>query len=246
MKRAIIIVKGRVQKVGYLDLVADWAMDRGVVGFVENQPDRTVKIIAEGEKEILEEFVKKAQPDDDPLIRITQVDVEYEKATGEFELFKIKRGSSEEETAERLDTAAKSLKVLIKTTAMMNENLGNKIDAGREENKQGFGTLTEKQDQTLEKQDMMIGKQDQTISIIKSGVDETREFREENKTILQDFHRGTIQRFDNLDTKYGKIAENMERILEELKEERKEYRESIEKLVNAIIGSRKGGGGAND
>jgi len=195
MKRGIIIVKGRVQKVGYLDLVADRAMDLGVVGFVENQPDRTVKIIAEGEEEILEEFVKKAQPEDDPLIRIMQVDVEYEKATGEFEFFEIKRGSSEEETAERLDTAAKSLKELIKTTAMMNENLGNKIDAGREG----------------------------------------------NKAILQDFHRDTIQRFDNLDTKYGKIAENMERILEELKEERKEYRESIEKLVNAIIESRKGG-----
>ncbi|MCD6456498.1 MAG: acylphosphatase [Methanophagales archaeon] len=35
MKRAIIIVKGRVQRVGYRDLVADWAMDLGVVGFVE-------------------------------------------------------------------------------------------------------------------------------------------------------------------------------------------------------------------
>lgn len=249
MKRGIIIVKGRVQKVGYRDLVADWAMDLGVVGFVENQPDGTVKIVAEGEEEILEEFVKKAQPEDDPLIRITQVDVEYEKATGEFEFFEIKRGSSEEETAERLDTAAKSLKVLIKTTAMMNENLGNKIDAGNEEIssiiKSGNEALATKQDVMIGKQDQMLEKQDQTISIIKSGVDETREFREENKTILQDFHRDTIQRFDNLDTKYGKIAENMERILEELKEERKEYRESIEKLVNAIIGSRKGGG-AND
>ncbi len=243
MKRAIIIVKGRVQKVGYRDLVADRAMDLGVVGFVENQPDRTVKIIAEGEEEILEEFVKKAQPEDDPLIRITQVDVEYEKATGEFEFFEIKRGSSEEETAERLDTAAKSLKELIKTTAMMNENLGNKIDAGREEIS---STIKSGNEMLAAKQDVMLGKQDQTISIIKSGVDETRESREENKTILQDFHRDTIQRFDNLDTKYGKIAENIERILEELKEERKEYRESVEKLVNAIIESRKGGGGAND
>ena len=243
MKRAIIIVKGRVQKVGYRDLVADRAMDLGVVGFVENQPDRTVKIIAEGEEEILEEFVKKAQPEDDPLIRITQVDVEYEKATGEFEFFEIKRGSSEEETAERLDTAAKSLKELIKTTAMMNENLGNKIDADREEIS---STIKSGNEMLAAKQDVMLGKQDQTISIIKSGVDETRESREENKTILQDFHRDTIQRFDNLDTKYGKIAENIERILEELKEERKEYRESVEKLVNAIIESRKGGGGAND
>ncbi len=239
MKRAIIIAKGRVQRVGYRDLIADRAMDLGVVGFVENQPDGTVKIVVEGEDEILEEFVRKAHPEDDPMIRITLVDVNYEKVTGEFEHFKIKRGRSEEETAERLDTAAKSLKVLIETTAMMNGNLGNKIDAGREENKQGFTTLIEKQDQMLGKQDVMIEKQGQTLTIIKSGVNEMRESREENKTLLLDFHHDTIQKFDNLDAKYGKIAENMEGILEELKEERKEYRESIERLVNAIIESRK-------
>ena len=240
MKRAIIIAKGKVQSVGYRDLIADLAMDLGVVGFVENQPDGTVKIVVEGEEEILEEFVRKAQPEDDPMISIAQVDVNYEKATGEFEHFKIKRGSSEEETAERLDTAAKSLKVLIKTTVMMNENLGNKIDAGKEETisiiKNGNETLAEKQDQMLEKQDVMIekqdqilGKQDETIEVIKSGVDVMHAFRTE-----------THQNFANLDTKYGRIAENMERILEELKEERKEYRESIERLVNAIIESRKG------
>ena len=59
---------------------------------------------------------------------------------------------------------------------------------------------------------------------------------------LDNFHQDTLQRFDSLDVKYGGIAENMERILEDLKEERKEYRKSIEKLVNAIIESRKGGG----
>jgi len=48
-----------------------------------------------------------------------------------------------------------------------------------------------------------------------------------------------IQKFDSLDTKYGRIAENIERILDELKEERKEYRETVERLVKAIIESRK-------
>ncbi len=231
-KRATIIAKGRVQRVGYRDLIADWAMDLGVFGFVENQPDGTVKIVVEGEDEILEEFVRKAQPEDDPMIRIEQVDVNYEKATGEFKHFKIKRGSSDEETAERLDTAAKSLKMLIKTVAMMNESLGNKLDAGKEETvsiiKNGNKMLAEKQDVMIEKQDRVLGKQDETIAVIKSGVDVMHEFRTE-----------TQQNFANLDTKYGKIAENMERILEELKEERKEYRESIERLVNAIIESRK-------
>ena len=105
--------------------------------------------------------------------------------------------------------------------------------------KTGNEVLATKQDQMLGKQDVMIEKQDKTLTTIKSGVDEMRESREENKTLLLDFHHDTIQRFDNLDVKYGKIAENMERILEELKEERKEYRETVERLVNAIIESRK-------
>ena len=105
--------------------------------------------------------------------------------------------------------------------------------------KTGNEVLAGKQDQILGKQDVMIEKQDKTLTTIKSGVDEMRESREENKTLLLDFHHDTIQRFDNLDVKYGKIAENMERILEELKEERKEYRETVERLVNAIIESRK-------
>jgi CO dehydrogenase/acetyl-CoA synthase alpha subunit len=97
----------------------------------------------------------------------------------------------------------------------------------------------EKQDQTIAiiksgnemlatKQDQMLTKQDETNVSIRSGVDEMREFRTE-----------TQQNFANLDTKYGKIAENMARILEELKEERKEYRASIEKLVTAILESKR-------
>ena len=103
--------------------------------------------------------------------------------------------------------------------------------------KTGNEMIVGKQDQMLDKQDQMLDKQDETINVTKTGVYEMRESREENKTLLLDFHHDTIQRFDNLDAKYGKIAENMERILEELKEERKEYRESIEKLVAAIIES---------
>ena len=70
------------KRVGYRDLVLDMAIDLGIVGFVENQKDETVRIVGEAEREILEEFVEKMQPDDDPLIRLSHVDVEYEKATG--------------------------------------------------------------------------------------------------------------------------------------------------------------------
>ena len=92
----------------------------------------------------------------------------------------------------------------------------------------GLG-MFEMQKQALGKHDQTLEKQDETTVSIRSGVDEMREFRTE-----------TQQNFANLDTKYGKIAENMARILEELKEERKEYRVSIEKLVTAILESKRG------
>ena len=223
MKRAVIIAKGEVQGVGYRGVVFKIARKLNLVGYVENIKPYDVRIITEGEKENLDTFIQQIKLEEEPIL-VEEVEVTFEVPTGEFEYFEVRRGDMTEELGERVDLARYEMKKLHQA---QKDTLG-------------------KQDQTLDKQDVMIGKQDQTISIIKSGVDEMRESREENKTILQDFHRDTIQRFDNLDTKYGKIAENMERILEELKEERKEYRESIEKLVNAIIGSRKGGGEAND
>jgi len=77
--------------------------------------------------------------------------------------------------------------------------------------------MLEKQDQMLEKQDQMLDKQDQTIGAIDK------------------LDVNVNMRFDNLDVKYGKIAENMEKILEEMKEERKEARKSMERILNAIL-----------
>jgi len=200
-QRAVISVRGRVQKGGYRDLVAEIANGLNIGGIAENMPDGTVRIIAEAEKGTLEQFITLIEPSEDPMIKVTGIEVDFEPATNEFEYFDIKYGDFGMEGFERIGVAAVYLK---------------RID--------------KKQDQMLGKQDQMLGKQDETISIIKSGVDEMREFRTE-----------TQQNFGNLDIKYGKIAENMERILEELKEERKEYRESIEKLVNAILKSKEEG-----
>jgi len=98
--------------------------------------------------------------------------------------------------------------------------------------------LVGKQDQMLGKQNVMIEKEDQTISIIKSGVDEMRQFRTE-----------TGDNFTTLREDYGRISENIEkliqsiditskkteRILDEMKEERKESRMAMDKILNAIL-----------
>ena len=53
----IITVKGRVQGVGYRAFAVKMAKGLGLVGYVKNMPDGTVKIEAEGKKEDLDRFV---------------------------------------------------------------------------------------------------------------------------------------------------------------------------------------------
>ena len=104
--RATIIIKGEVQRVGYRDAVERIARKGNIKGFVENLKPYDVRIVCEGEQGDIKRFIGALKIEEDPLISISDVAAEYEKPTGEFEYFEIKRGSSEEETAERMDLAA--------------------------------------------------------------------------------------------------------------------------------------------
>ncbi|MBN2251527.1 MAG: acylphosphatase, partial [Candidatus Altiarchaeota archaeon] len=147
MERAEIIVRGRVQRVGYRDYVAEVGNRLDLGGRVSNLPDKTVQIIAEGERRVLDEFISLLKPKDDPLIKVTGSDVKFEKATGEFEYFDLEYGDFTAEGFERIGVAASYLK---------------SIDRKQDR-------MLDKQDSMLDKQDVMIGKQDETIEKIDSG-----------------------------------------------------------------------------
>lgn len=49
-----IVVSGRVQGVGYRNWIRGQAIQLDLTGFVRNNPDGTVGIVAEGSREILE------------------------------------------------------------------------------------------------------------------------------------------------------------------------------------------------
>ena len=247
MKRAIIIAKGEVQGVGYRGKVFKIARKLNITGLVENIKPYDVRIIAEGEKENLDNFVEQIKIEEDPIL-VEEVDVTFEEPTGEFEYFEVKRGDMTEELGERLDLARDEMKKLHQaqkdTLGKQDPMIGkqdetiNELKAFREESGEKQDQMLQKEDSMLEKQDVMIGKQDETISILKSGVDETREFRTE-----------TQQNFANLDMKYGKIAENMEEImksmedtsrktgevLERLAQQQENFNKSIDKLTDAIL-----------
>jgi acylphosphatase len=87
--RLKLIISGRVQGVCYRWFTRDTAVELGLTGWVRNLPDGTVEAVVEGEKEKLEQLLGwcKQGPD---LARVTDIQAEWEEATGEFQDFSIR------------------------------------------------------------------------------------------------------------------------------------------------------------
>lgn len=86
--RAQIIVKGRVQGVGYRAFAARVASTMGLQGGVRNVENGTVELDVEGAKTqillLIEELRKGSL-----AARVTAVEVEWGKATGRFSEFQV-------------------------------------------------------------------------------------------------------------------------------------------------------------
>ena len=104
MQRLIIIAKGEVQRVGYRDAVQKIARKLGITGYVENLENGDVKIVAEGEENILREFIEKTKINKFPIF-VEKIETKFSEPTKEFKYFKIKRGDWREELGERFDLA---------------------------------------------------------------------------------------------------------------------------------------------
>ncbi len=225
VKKRILIKGGKVHNVGYRPFLMGRAQELKIPNFhaknIKENGKQVVDVRVGGEGGRIDKFLKFVNENWPEFAEVENISVEEKEYEEDIMTLEDFSGLLSALQLSKIVQAGLGMVEMQKQTIEMQ--------------KQALG----KHDQTLDKQDSMLDKQDQTLTVIKSGVNEMRESREENKTLLLDFHHDTIQRFDNLDAKYGKIAENMERILEELKEERKEYRETVERLVNAIIESRK-------
>ncbi len=56
-KRVHVIISGFVQGVGFRYAAVDWASKNNLVGWVKNTLDGKVEIVAEGDNEIINEFI---------------------------------------------------------------------------------------------------------------------------------------------------------------------------------------------
>lgn len=87
-KRVTLSVFGRVQGVFYRSNVLEKAKELNLIGFVKNEPNSCVKILAEGEEENLEKLIEWAKIGP-TLAKVDKIEVKWDKEQGEFDDFEI-------------------------------------------------------------------------------------------------------------------------------------------------------------
>jgi len=88
-KRVAILVSGYVQGVFYRATTLKKAKELNLTGFVRNEKDGKVKIVAEGEEKQLEEFIERIKKGT-LFANVSKIEVKWDKAQGEFKDFEIR------------------------------------------------------------------------------------------------------------------------------------------------------------
>ena len=85
-------VRGRVQGVGFRYFVVRRALDLGLVGWVANAPDASVRCVAEGDPAALDNLAESLRTG--PLGAVVEaVDAVRMPGTGRFERFSVRSGA---------------------------------------------------------------------------------------------------------------------------------------------------------
>jgi len=83
------IVKGKVQGVGFRYFTKQIADQLGVKGWVKNNPDGTVEVLAEGDEKTLKEFLEYLK-NGPPLSNVVEVEYQFLNNNGGFDSFEIR------------------------------------------------------------------------------------------------------------------------------------------------------------
>lgn len=86
--RLLAIVSGQVQGVGFRYWTREQAEQLDLHGAAMNQPDGSVKIVAEGAKAAVEDFLARLDSGNSPG-RVRNIDATFSRATGEFTRFGV-------------------------------------------------------------------------------------------------------------------------------------------------------------
>ena len=89
LKRAHLLVEGRVQGVGFRAFVQSQAVRRGLKGWVTNLPDGRVESEVEGDEALVNAFIQTVRGGPS-LARVQNVDVEWINPHGRESSFEIR------------------------------------------------------------------------------------------------------------------------------------------------------------
>lgn len=89
LKRAHVVISGRVQGVFYRSYTRDMANRYKLKGWVKNLPNRNVEAVFEGEASNIEKMLKWCAKGS-PNSKVKLVDYKWEEYTGEFDSFSLK------------------------------------------------------------------------------------------------------------------------------------------------------------
>ncbi len=89
LDRASIHINGIVQGVGFRPFVYREAKHLSLPGYVLNLGDAGVRIVVEGERELIENLIKRVKENAPSISRIDSFDVEWSEAKNEFQDFEI-------------------------------------------------------------------------------------------------------------------------------------------------------------
>ncbi|HNR68229.1 MAG TPA: acylphosphatase [bacterium] len=87
--RAVVVVSGRVQGVGYRYFALHQARLYELVGTVRNQNDGSVCVTVEGKRETLEIYLQKLK-EGPKFAQVVDIAVDWQHATGEFKDFAVR------------------------------------------------------------------------------------------------------------------------------------------------------------
>lgn len=83
-------VRGRVQGVGFRHFTTQTARSAGLNGWVRNEPDGTVRLVAEGDRTDLEALLQQVK-EGPRTARVDGVQATWHDATDDFDAFEVRR-----------------------------------------------------------------------------------------------------------------------------------------------------------
>lgn len=113
-KRLTILVTGRVQRVGFRGFARLVANRYGVFGYAENLPEGSVRIVAEGEEEMLSRFCEDLKAEDEPLISVESMNITETEFHGDLTHFEPHFGDFQKEMFYRSELGLEYLKEMVK------------------------------------------------------------------------------------------------------------------------------------